>query len=495
MAPDAAYDAEFDVGRLYVWGVSLLIGFIGYSSQLFVFWGFLGGSSLRALAVLGVFNLLLLLVYYNYYCAVTVPPGAVPLGWEPPREGANVYELKRDTLRPRYCRICKGFKPPRAHHCSDCDRCVLKLDHHCPWIGQCIGFANQAHFLRFIYTVDVTCALAMALHSMRLYELVVDSLNGTYYARQPTQTEVAFLIVNMTLLFFVLMLVGILSGYHVYLVGRNTTTIESREKERVAKLVRAKKCQPTPYPYDLGILRNFKAVFGDNVLLWWLPKRAVGTGLDFDIREGLPRPVYWPPPGYTREVGDPAKVEQRCSPAASNTIYDGGAGGARVVAEVDDDGEMVIHQYSAGVDPTDLECGGARSDYQPGPRKGMLAGFFDSGKEDDKSASGDDDWDESDDDSDDDFVGMPVPPAELTRATLASGAATGSRAAAADGEITQRRSVFAANRQSSGYNSKLRDYTQEGAAGADHDGSSDECDDDDTPLLQVVDRRAKLKTR
>ncbi|KAI8323993.1 zf-DHHC-domain-containing protein, partial [Martensiomyces pterosporus] len=275
--------AEFDVGKLYVWGVSLLIGFIGYTSQIFVFWDFLGGASLKTLAVLALFNLLLHLLYYNYYLAVTVPPGHVPIGWEPPRNGANVYELKRDTLKPRYCRICKGFKPPRTHHCSDCDRCVLKMDHHCPWTNNCVGFHNQGHFLRFVYCVDITCSMALAMHTMRMYELVRDSLNGTYYVRQPTQTEVAFLIINMTLLFFVLLFVGILSCYHIYLVGRNTTTIESREKERVARLVRAKKCKPTPYPYDLGILRNFKSVFGERMALWWVPKHMAGSGLDFSI--------------------------------------------------------------------------------------------------------------------------------------------------------------------------------------------------------------------
>ena len=30
------------------------------------------------------------------------------------------------------CSRCNGFKPPRAHHCSQCDRCVMKMDPHCP---------------------------------------------------------------------------------------------------------------------------------------------------------------------------------------------------------------------------------------------------------------------------------------------------------------------------------------------------------------------------
>ena len=47
------------------------------------------------------------------------------------------------------CYKCKGVKPPRSHHCSTCGRCVLKMDHHCPWMNNCIGLKNQKAFLLF----------------------------------------------------------------------------------------------------------------------------------------------------------------------------------------------------------------------------------------------------------------------------------------------------------------------------------------------------------
>lgn len=46
-----------------------------------------------------------------------------------------------------FCAICKKPKPPRAHHCKRCDRCILRMDHHCQWIGNCIGFNNHKYFL------------------------------------------------------------------------------------------------------------------------------------------------------------------------------------------------------------------------------------------------------------------------------------------------------------------------------------------------------------
>eukprot|EP00580_Thalassiosira_gravida_P005869 CAMPEP_0201654492 /NCGR_PEP_ID=MMETSP0493-20130528/45524_1 /ASSEMBLY_ACC=CAM_ASM_000838 /TAXON_ID=420259 /ORGANISM="Thalassiosira gravida, Strain GMp14c1" /LENGTH=471 /DNA_ID=CAMNT_0048131053 /DNA_START=1389 /DNA_END=2804 /DNA_ORIENTATION=- len=57
----------------------------------------------------------------------------------------------------RMCRRCQAFKPPRAHHCSICKRCIVKMDHHCPWVNNCVGIGNHKYFLLFIFYTCLSC--------------------------------------------------------------------------------------------------------------------------------------------------------------------------------------------------------------------------------------------------------------------------------------------------------------------------------------------------
>ncbi|KAM6197951.1 palmitoyltransferase ZDHHC15-like [Sarcoramphus papa] len=50
----------------------------------------------------------------------------------------------------RFCDRCQLIKPDRCHHCSVCAICMLKMDHHCPWVNNCIGFSNYKFFLLFL---------------------------------------------------------------------------------------------------------------------------------------------------------------------------------------------------------------------------------------------------------------------------------------------------------------------------------------------------------
>ena len=62
-----------------------------------------------------------------------------------------------DYPQATQCRKCKGPKPQRAHHCSVCNRCVLKMDHHCPWIMTCVGLNNHRYFVLFLLNLTLGC--------------------------------------------------------------------------------------------------------------------------------------------------------------------------------------------------------------------------------------------------------------------------------------------------------------------------------------------------
>ncbi|CAG8578568.1 279_t:CDS:2 [Paraglomus brasilianum] len=287
---DLSFTYNMDTGRFFIIGVTILISFLSYSSQYFIFWEYLGGLNVQTLLVLGPFNFFVLLLAYNYYLTCTTDPGRVPNDWRP--NMTEDVEVKKSIRTPRYCKSCKSYKPPRAHHCKTCQRCVLKMDHHCPWTNNCIGYYNYSHFLRFIFWVDVTCIYHFALCIQRTYWMVNDV---TYTNDDPSPVEVVFLVLNIVAVIPVIFSVGVLSCCHFYCLCSNTTTIETWEKDKVATMIRRGKIKKVKFPYDLGCFANYQSVLGKNALLWCWPQHMSGNGIDYSIAKNADPDLVWPP--------------------------------------------------------------------------------------------------------------------------------------------------------------------------------------------------------
>ena len=101
----------------------------------------------------------------SLWTAATTDPGILPRWPRPrPEDGAvdqdgvplilpmlHDFSLGGATHQLKLCSTCNIYRSPRVSHCSECDNCVLDLDHHCPWVGACIGRHVCIHIAICLY--------------------------------------------------------------------------------------------------------------------------------------------------------------------------------------------------------------------------------------------------------------------------------------------------------------------------------------------------------
>ena len=151
----------------------------------------------------------------------------------------------------KICSTCNVVKPFRSHHCNDCGNCIYRFDHHCPWIGGCVGGRNYIYFFLFLCLLNIKNIFLVIfgiIHIIYIYKDIKEE-EKKFYPDWVAYHLIGLIPTLLTIIFigFTMIFTVGLNIYHIRLIINNETT-----KEEIKKLIYI----IVGNPYDKGCGKN-----------------------------------------------------------------------------------------------------------------------------------------------------------------------------------------------------------------------------------------------
>ncbi|KWU41499.1 zf-DHHC-domain-containing protein [Rhodotorula sp. JG-1b] len=223
-----------------------------------------------------------LMFSFHYYLAIATPPGSpvgpsaiatykqLPLGRlapvshdSAPAASSRSRGTGESTRSERYARTCKKCpplptgnrspKPERTHHCSVCQTCVLKFDHHCPWIKGCVGLHNERSFVLFLVYFSIACLFAA-------WWGFDPAMNADLHPQWNYRTPRLIMLLVEVLASIMGLAVTVMTLSQLLLVIRAQTNVEASDNSWYRKVAESRG-RKYLNPYDLGWRDNLGEFF------------------------------------------------------------------------------------------------------------------------------------------------------------------------------------------------------------------------------------------
>mmetsp|Transcript_155717 Transcript_155717/g.269904 ORF Transcript_155717/g.269904 Transcript_155717/m.269904 type:complete len:364 (-) Transcript_155717:55-1146(-) len=229
----------------------------------------------------------------NWWRACSSDPGTVtPANVQ---QLCEIFEWDEQLFSEQTCRTCNTAKPARSKHCGLCGVCVVRFDHHCIWINNCVGLGNHKWFLGFLFWHQVLCIYGVFLGMTICYEHILEKDLFRAVFVDPVTKErhqatymiiLQYMLATEGMLIFLSILSGVmglvLCGFflwHLNLVRMGTTTNELSKWNYLKWVLKKEgeegkeKLKSLSNIYNHGMIANFREVFF-NVDVHNLPSRT-----------------------------------------------------------------------------------------------------------------------------------------------------------------------------------------------------------------------------